>query len=195
MNTNSFNRRDFSVRMAAFLSGAGLSGFAMPLTGNARVAAQMSGAASGEEISHSAESIHQEVTFNASRKRVYETLIDAAQFDKVVKLSMAVQSGMLRGSNKPTEISREVGGAFILFGGYITGRQIDLAPGEDIIQAWRSASWDPGLYSIASFELKEQGSDTKLVFNHRGYPDGASASLLEGWNGNYWEPMKKVLGK
>src|ERR1700680_1397779 len=38
-----------------------------------------------EEISHAAESIHQEPVFMASRKRVYEALTDAKQFDKVVQ--------------------------------------------------------------------------------------------------------------
>src|SRR6516164_3686932 len=36
-----------------------------------------------EEISHTAESIHQEAVFEASRKRVYEALTDTKQFDKV----------------------------------------------------------------------------------------------------------------
>jgi activator of HSP90 ATPase len=192
MNINLFTRRDFSVRMAAFCSGLGIAGLALTPEGIARTVRQAAGASSDSEISHSAESIHQEVIFKARRNRVYEALTDPTQFDKVVKLSAAVQSNMMLG-NKPTEISRGVGGAFRLFGGYITGLQIELIPNERIIQAWRSASWGAGLYSIASFDLKEQGSETKLLFDHRGFPKGAAGSLLEGWNGNYWEPMRKVL--
>ena len=37
-------------------------------------------AAAGNDISHTAESIHQEPEFKASRKRVYEALTDAKQF-------------------------------------------------------------------------------------------------------------------
>ena len=37
-----------------------------------------------DPISHTAESIHQEVTFTASPKRVYEALTDAKQFQRVV---------------------------------------------------------------------------------------------------------------
>ena len=44
-------------------------------------------AATGEEISRVAESIHQEIVFKASRKRVYEALTDTKQFDKVIQLS------------------------------------------------------------------------------------------------------------
>ena len=45
-----------------------------------------------EEISHTAESIHQEPVFKASRKRVYEALTDAKQFDKVIQLSGVMQA-------------------------------------------------------------------------------------------------------
>jgi activator of HSP90 ATPase len=57
---------------------------------------------------------------------------------------------------KPTEISREAGGTFALFGGYITGRHVELVPNERIVQAWRAGGWDPGVYSIAKFELGDQ---------------------------------------
>jgi len=49
-----------------------------------------------EEISHTAESIHQEPVFKASRKRVYEALTDAKQFNKVVLLSTAMKSAWHR---------------------------------------------------------------------------------------------------
>jgi len=149
--------------------------------------------ASAEDgISHAAESIHQEPVFQASRKRVYEALTDVRQFDKIVQLSGAMQSGMALGKN-PTEISRQVGGAFTLFGGHITGRHIELAPDQRIVQAWRVVDWIPGVYSIVKFELTEQGSDTKIIFDHTGFPEGKAQHLAEGWKANYWEPLQKYL--
>lgn len=144
-----------------------------------------------EEISHTAESIHQEPVFKASRKRVYEALTDAKQFDKVIQLSGVMQSMHL--GDKPAEISHEVGGAFALFGGYITGRHIELVPSERIVQAWRAGSWDPGVYSIAKFELVEQGSGTRIVFDHTGFPKGKAEDLASGWKAHYWEPLEKLL--
>ena len=149
-------------------------------------------AGSGEEVSRTAEAIHQEVVFKASRKRVYEALTETKQFDKVVQLSAAVQSGMTLG-NKPTEISREAGGAFSIYGGYIVGRHIELVPNERIVQAWRVTNWNPGIYSIAKFELTEQGLGSKLVFDHTSFPEGAGQHLAEGWKANYWEPLEKYL--
>jgi len=136
-------------------------------------------AAAEEEISHTAESIHQEPIFKASQKRVYEALTDAKQFAKVVQFSTAMKSGMAPGA-KPTEIGREAGGAFALFGGYVTGRQLELVPNELIVQAWRAGGWDPGDYSIAKFQLMEQGAGIKIVFDHAGFPRGKTEHLAEG---------------
>jgi activator of HSP90 ATPase len=141
------------------------------------------------------ESIHQEPVFKASRKRVYEALTDATQFGKVVMLSAAMKSGGMKPGTKGAEIGREAGGALTLFGGYITGRQVELVPNERIVQAWRSASWGPGLYSIARFELVEQGSETKIKFDHVGFPKGQAEHLAEGWRVNYWEPLEKYFGE
>lgn len=157
--------------------------------------ASIAGAARGigeEEVSHSAEAIHQEVLFRASRKRVYQVLSDAKEFDKVVKQSAAVEPGMAPG-NKPTEISKVVGGTFTIFGGHIVGRHLELLPGVRIVQAWRVVDWKAGLYSIARFELTEPASDTKLIFDHTGFPQGQAEHLAQGWRINYWEPLARVL--
>ena len=148
-------------------------------------------AGADEEISHTAEAIHQEAVFKASRKRVYEALTDAQQFDKVIQLSGVMQSMHL--GNKPAEISREVGGAFTLFGGYITGRHVELVPNVRVVQAWRAGDWPPGVYSIAKFELVAQGAGSKIVFDHTGFPKGEAESLASGWKAHYWEPLAKVL--
>ncbi len=168
------------------ISGAvvAFGGAALGLTG-ARAGAE-------EEISHTAESIHQEPVFKASRKRVYEALTDAKQFEKIVQLSAAMKSGMAPGA-KPAEIGRGAGGAISLFGGYVTGRQLELVPNVRIVQAWRAGGWDPGDYSIAKFELVEQGSGTKIVFDHSAFPKGKAEHLAEGWKINYWEPLEKFL--
>ena len=143
-----------------------------------------------QEISRTAESIHQETFFKASRRRVFEALTDTKQFDKVIILSGARNSQL---GNRPTEISRDLGGAFVLFGGHIIGRQIELVPNERIVQAWRVIDWEPGVYSIAKFVLIEQGSGTRIVFDHTGFPKGLAEHLAAGWIGHYWEPLTKFL--
>lgn len=148
----------------------------------------------GEEglgISRGAEAIRQERVFRASPKRAYEALTDARQFDKVMRLSAAMRS-MATGT-KPAEISREAGGAFSVFGGYVTGRQIELVPNERIVQVWHSQSWKPGDFSIVKFEFADQGGGCKIVLEHRGFPDGTAEHLAVGWKENYWEPLQQYL--
>jgi len=77
--------------------------------------------------------------------------------------------------------------------GKLTGLQIELVPNERIVQVWRAGGWDPGEYSIAKFQLVEQGSGTKLAFDHTGFPKGAGEHLAAGWRMNYWEPLEKFL--
>jgi activator of HSP90 ATPase len=149
-------------------------------------------AASGEEISRTAESIHQETVFRAGRSRVYEALIDSKQFNEITKIAAAKDPGISL-EKVPTEISREVGGTFTLFGGIILGRHIELVPNTRIVQAWRVVNWDPGVYSIVKFELVEQGTGTGIVFDHTGFPKGDAEHLASGWKAHYWEPLAKFL--
>jgi activator of HSP90 ATPase len=124
--------------------------------------------------------IHQEVDFTVSPQRVYETLLDTKQFSAF--------------SRRPAEINREVGGAFSLFSGHIIGRNLELIPNKRIVQAWRVVDWPEGVYSIARFELKPQGSGTHLTFDHIGFPAGLRDHLAEGWEANYWTLLKKYFG-
>jgi len=170
-----------------------IAGSAIALAGLPALAAG-TWAAPTEEISRTAESIHQERSFAASRQRVYDALTITAQFDHVVRLSEAMRTGMKLG-NSPTAIHPQPGGTFTLFGGHILGRFIELVPSVRIVQAWRVANWDPGDYSIAKYVLSDAGSGTKLVFDHTGFPGGQAEHLAQGWDSNYWEPLAKYLAQ
>ncbi|HET9388509.1 MAG TPA: SRPBCC domain-containing protein [Steroidobacteraceae bacterium] len=146
---------------------------------------------STDRISHSAESIHQEPVFAAKRPRLYRALTDAAQFDQVVALSAAGHSMTTGG--QPAQISARAGGAFSLFGGYISGRFIELIPDALIVQAWRAGSWDRGIYSVARFEFQDKGGGSRVVFDHAGFPVGQADHLAQGWYANYWDPLHKLL--
>ena len=182
MMSDLFTRRDFAARLAALLPGLGLGGAAF---GAAR-GSQAAASAANDEISRTAESIHQEVAFKASRKRVYGALTDAKQFTKVVAFSP------MKGA-APATISPEAGGSFSCFGGHIVGRNVELVPNERVVQAWRVVDWEPGVYSIARFELEGEGSQTKLLFDHTGFPNGKAEHLAAGWKEHYWEPLEKYL--
>ena len=125
-------------------------------------------------------SLHQEVELKASPHRIYEILLDSKQFSAF--------------SGEPAEINHDVGGAFSMFDGKIVGRNVELVPDQRIVQAWRPAYWEPGIYTLVKFELKEQGSQTKVVLDHTGFPEGNFGHLDSGWRAHYWERLAKYLG-
>jgi activator of HSP90 ATPase len=127
-----------------------------------------------------ARTIHQEEDFKASPARIYEALLDTKQFT-------AMSGGMA------ASIQREVGGTFSVFDGHIVGRNLELVPNRRIVQAWRVVPWPEGIYSIARFELNTQGSGTRIVFDHTGFPPKLAESLLSGWNEHYWDALRKYL--
>jgi activator of HSP90 ATPase len=167
------SRRDMTVRLTALCASVGLPRSAFAL-------------ANTDEISRTNEAIHQEAAIGASRQRVYAALTDAAQFTRLTTFTDIKDA-------PPAQIAREVGGAFSLFGGHIVGRHVELVPSQRIVQAWRAADWEAGVYSIARFELKENGAQTTIVFDHTGFPNGRAQSLADGWKSHYWEPLKKLL--
>ena len=114
------------------------------------------------------EPIHHEIVLNASPERVYRALTDAEQFS-------AVSGGA------PTEISTEAGRSFSCFEGRIKGRNIELVANRRVVQALRAGSWGEGQYSIVRIELEAQGADTRLVFDHDGFPAEQREQLEGGW--------------
>jgi len=123
--------------------------------------------------------LHQEIDIKASREKIYDALLDSKQFTAF--------------SGAPAEIHREPGGTFSLFGGLIVGRNIELIPKERIVQAWRPANWEPGVYTLVRFELNELGPQTRIVLDHTGFPEQNFRHLNSGWYAHYWEPLKKYF--
>jgi activator of HSP90 ATPase len=128
-----------------------------------------------------ARAIHQEQDFNCGAQRIYESLLDAERFS-------AFSGG------RAAEIHREAGGAFSLFGGHIVGRNLELVANRRIVQAWRAVGWPDGIYSIARFELLEQGAGARVILDHTGFPPELAEHLESGWNENYWTALRKYLG-
>ena len=124
--------------------------------------------------------IHQEIRYDASPIALYECLVDSERF-----------SAMTGGA--PADIAGQEGGEFSCFGGMIHGRNIELVPGQRIVQAWRVKSWDPGVFSLVRFAFQEHTSGTLLVFDHVGFPAGQREHLAEGWHVNYWDPLRKAV--
>ena len=121
-------------------------------------------------------SLHQEIDLKTTPARIYAVLLDSKQFAAF--------------SHEPADIHGEPGGTFSMFGARILGRNVELVPNQRIVQAWRSAGWDPGTYSIVRFDFREQGTQVRIALDHTGFPIGAYDSLYSGWKSHYWDPLQ-----
>ncbi|HET6871135.1 MAG TPA: SRPBCC domain-containing protein [Solirubrobacteraceae bacterium] len=127
------------------------------------------------------DAIHQEITIDADPARVYAALTDPAQFGELTGRGAAA-------------LTADAGAPFSLFDGHITGRNVELVPDRRLVQAWRAASWPEGVYSIVNFKLERDGGEqTRLVFDHTGFPAEAHDELAAGWDKMYWEPLRRYL--
>ena len=127
------------------------------------------------------QSIQQTVTFTVPPHVVYEVLMDSQQ-----------HAAFTGGAAK---ISRQVGGEFSAFDGYITGRNIILVPGKQIVQSWRAADWEEGVFSTVTFKFTPVPEGTRLDFTHSDLPDGTEQEFTRGWIENYWEQMQRHFGE
>lgn len=123
--------------------------------------------------------IKQSVTFRATPHEVYEALMDSARHSKF--------------TGSKAKISREAGGKFTAYDGWVEGVNVELVPDKKIVQKWRGSDWPPGHYSVAKFELKKIGEKTELKFTQTGVPEDRLDMIDKGWVEHYWDKMKKIL--
>ncbi|MEP7357070.1 MAG: SRPBCC family protein [Anaerolineales bacterium] len=120
--------------------------------------------------------IRQSATFQAEPHAVYEALMDSRQHAKI--------------TGSPARMSRAVGGAISAFGGYITGRNLELMPDRKIVQAWHASEWPAGHTSRVTYRLTPVKGGTRLDFTHSGVPEQFFDDIKQGWIDNYWQPLR-----
>ena len=92
------------------------------------------------------------------------------------------------------QISARRGGTFVLWNGYISGRNLMLVPGRRIVQSWRTTKFtkaDPD--SQIEVVLHKVRHGTKLTLKHTNVPDGHLHYRDGGWQMSYFKPMKKFF--
>jgi len=134
-----------------------------------------------EELRMNTKTIRQSVAFKASPHDVYEALMDSDKHSQF--------------TGDKADISREVGGRFMAFGGYSEGVNIELVQDKKIVQSWRASDWLEGHYSQVTFSLKKSEDGTQLTFTQTGVPEEQYEDIYQGWWDYYWKPMKKMLEK
>jgi activator of HSP90 ATPase len=123
--------------------------------------------------------ILQRVKFPASPKILFEMYMDSGKHSAA--------------TGAPAKLSRKVGGAWHAHGGAIGGKNLQIIPGRQIVQAWRAGFWKKNELSILilTFEKAPGGSIVDLV--HVGVPQLDQNGVRNGWAKYYWKPWKKYL--
>jgi len=120
-------------------------------------------------------SITQQALIAADPARVYAVLADAE--------ALSALSGM---GGVP---GRSAGEEFSAFDGHVLGRQVELVPGERIVQAWRFPVWPPGTYSVVRFTLTAEAGGTRLVIDQHGEPEDWHDHVNTNWPTFYLTPL------
>ena len=126
--------------------------------------------------------IKQRVKFSAPPATVYDLLADSTKHSAV--------------TGKKATISRKIGGAFSSSGNDDSGVNVDLVPGQRIVQAWRHRRFPEGIFSMAAVTLTPTpDGGTQLVLTHRGVPKDLIPETERNWREQYWSRIKAYLAQ
>ncbi len=85
-------------------------------------------------------------------------------------------------TDSPVEISEKAGSRFTAFGGYISGKILQLVKNQLIVQSWRGSDWDiKDPDSVFLLSIEQKGNDVILNMIHANVPDDNEKSLDKGW--------------
>jgi uncharacterized protein YndB with AHSA1/START domain len=115
-------------------------------------------------------------TVPASAQDIYEAWLDSLAHTEM--------------TGSEAVMSDEVGAEVAAWDGYISGRNLELVPGERIVQSWRTTEFDEEHEdSIITVTLEEVEDGTLLTLVHSQVPDGQTSYQEGGWEKHYFEPM------
>ena len=92
--------------------------------------------------------------------------------------------------------SKEIGAAVSAWGDYISGRNLELVPGERIVQTWRTQDFtDAHEDSVITVTLEKVAEGTLLTLVHSNVPKEQTSYERGGWQEHYFEPMQEYFGR
>lgn len=122
--------------------------------------------------------IKHRVKFRAHPERVYQLIADSKQHAKL--------------TGQKAQISGKVGGAFSVQGGRVTGINVDLVPGERLVQAWRTKEFPVGIFSMVTLQISRTRTGTEVVLTHRGVPKKLIPKVESTWRELYWQRIREA---
>lgn len=122
--------------------------------------------------------IRQKVLLDADPDFVYEAYVNPAKHAQF--------------TGSPATGKPKVGGEFTAWGGYISGKYVELVKGKKIVQEWSTTGWPAGAPpSLLEISLRKVGKKTELTMVHSRVPAEQTESYRKGWFESYWDPLKE----
>ena len=119
-------------------------------------------------------------TIPAPAQEIYDAWLDSLSHSEMTRAEASM--------------SNEIGAEVSAWDGYITGRNLELVPGERIVQSWRTTQFsDDHEDSIVTVMLEEIDGGTLLTLMHANVPDEQRSYEQGGWHEYYFEPMKEYF--
>ena len=121
--------------------------------------------------------IKQTVHINASPQDVYEAYTDAKKHADF--------------TGAKVKFENKVGGKFDIWGGELTGENVEFVPGKKIVQEWRANDWPEGHFSGLTINLEPENEGTRLILVQENVPDDKADEIDDGWHQYYLKPINK----
>lgn len=119
-------------------------------------------------------------TLPVPARRVYSAWLDSAEHSAM--------------TGAKATCSRDVGGEFTAWDGYIRGKNLLLIENKKIVQSWRSSEFpEEASDSVLSIQLIEREGKTEVVLEHSDIPPGHAVEFQSGWIEFYANPMQKYF--
>ncbi len=118
----------------------------------------------------------------ATPRAVYDTWLDSR--------------GHTAMTGSTARMSAKVGAKVSAWGGYISGRNLELVAGKRIVQSWRTTKFtDEHEDSTITVTLAPVKAGTRLTLRHANVPDGQTSYQKGGWQNSYFAQMKAYFAK
>lgn len=125
--------------------------------------------------------IVQKITFkNTTTDELYKLYMDEQKHSEV--------------TGSKAKIKQKEGTNFVVYDGYIIGRNIQLINNSLIVQSWRASDWDDSdIDSTFIIYFIQHDEDVVVSVVHANLPIQHAESISKGWHEFYWKPWKLYL--
>lgn len=124
--------------------------------------------------------IIQNVVFkNATTKQLYDLYMDP-------KLASLI-------AGSPVKIAEKPGSKMEAWGGYITGKILQVEKNRLIVQSWHGSDWKKEENSVFIISLEQKGKNVELNAIHANVPEEHAGHLGKGWYDHYWNVWKQYI--